>query len=246
MTREIKHGSTDQSIHVYIVDSGDGTPEQGVTSATTGLALWYRRPGAAKTAISVSDLSALTDAHADGGLLHVDDGLYRLDLPDAACAAGVAEVAIGGAADGMVVLPQVIPLVAYDPADAVRLGLTALPNAAPAANGGLGTVDGSNRIAGIAGTLTTLDALDTAQDTQHAATQAAIPSAATVADAVWDEDMSGHLTDDTYGLAMSMVQATTSGTLSGAGMTTEVFVGLVSTVTGTVDLSGNRSAVVVS
>lgn len=52
--------------------------------------------------------------------------------------------------------------------------ILALPSVAPAANGGLGTVDASNRIAGIQGTLTTLDALDTAQDVEHDATQAAL------------------------------------------------------------------------
>jgi hypothetical protein len=46
-----------------------------------------------------------------------------------------------------------------------------IPNAAAGGNGGLPTVDASNRVAGIAGTITTLDALDTAQDTQHAQTQ---------------------------------------------------------------------------
>lgn len=37
-------------------------------------------------------------------------------------------------------------IVAFNPLDSVRLGLTALPNAAAAANGGLGTVDSTNSI----------------------------------------------------------------------------------------------------
>lgn len=49
-----------------------------------------------------------------------------------------------------------------------------LPNAAAGANGGLPTVDANNRVAGIQGTITTLDGLDTAQDTQHGTTQSAI------------------------------------------------------------------------
>lgn len=143
--------------------------------------------------------------------------------------------------------------VAYDPGDAVRLGLTALPNAAPAANGGLPTVDASNRIAGIQGAKNTLDALqDLSQanvrtavglasanldtqlgalagyvDTEVAAVLAAvdtevaaikaktdnlpaspaatsdIPSAASVADAVWDEALSGHSAAGSAGLALA-------------------------------------------
>lgn len=67
--------------------------------------LWYRRgTSGAKTAINLSDLSAVTDAHSDGGLIHVDDGWYRLDVPDAAFAAGVDEVSFGGAVSGGVVV----------------------------------------------------------------------------------------------------------------------------------------------
>lgn len=63
-----------------------------------------------------------------------------------------------------------------------RLGR--IPNAAPSGNGGLPTVDASNRIAGIAGTITTLDALDTAQDAQHTATQGLVTTVDGVADAI--------------------------------------------------------------
>lgn len=49
----------------------------------------------------------------------------------------------------------------------------------------------------ISGTITTLDALDTAQDAQHSTTQSAIsglndPTAAAIADAVWTEAISDH------------------------------------------------------
>lgn len=58
--------------------------------------------------------------------------------------------------------------------------MAALPNAAPAANGGLPTVNGSNYIAGMQGTINTLDALDTAQDSQHSTTQTAVADVPTV------------------------------------------------------------------
>ena len=50
----------------------------------------------------------------------------------------------------------------------------AVPKAAPGAAGGLPTVDENNRLAGIQGTINTLDALDTAQDARHDATQTAV------------------------------------------------------------------------
>ena len=52
--------------------------------------------------------------------------------------------------------------------------LARIPNAAPGSSGGLPTVDASNRIAGIQGTLNSFDDLDTAQDAQHTATHNAV------------------------------------------------------------------------
>lgn len=135
----VKKGSTDRSVTLRIVDSGDGTPETGVVYNTSGIDLWYRREGAAKTSITEATLSALTDAHADGGFLHIGDGEYRLDLPDAAFATGANHVDVGGTVTGMIVIGGRVRLVGYDPEDGVRAGLTALPNAAAEAAGGLFT-----------------------------------------------------------------------------------------------------------
>lgn len=115
--RRIKAGSTDVSVVIRIVDSTDGTPETGVVFNTSGIDLWYRRDGAASVDITEATLSALTDAHSDGGFLHINDGWYRLDLPDAACASGVAGVQIGGTVTGMVVLSPYIELEVNTAAD---------------------------------------------------------------------------------------------------------------------------------
>ncbi len=137
MSRRIKAGTANVSVVIRIIDSGDGTPETGVTSAASGLALEYRRETAVSIAITESDLSALTDVHFDGGMLHIGNGYYRLDLPDGAVADGVTGVLVHGTATGMVVIGEYIELVDYDPYDGARLGLIALPNAAADAAGGL-------------------------------------------------------------------------------------------------------------
>jgi hypothetical protein len=54
---------------------------------TGGLAAGFVLPGAAVTAITLATQTA-AGAHSDGGFVHVSNGLYRLDLPDAATAAG--------------------------------------------------------------------------------------------------------------------------------------------------------------
>ena len=100
---DIKAGSTDQSVSFAAFTTATGAAVT-VTSATAGLSLWYRRGTAgSKTAISPSDLSALTDAHADGGILVVGGQEHRLDLPDAAVAAGVDRIEWGGEATGITI-----------------------------------------------------------------------------------------------------------------------------------------------
>lgn len=144
--RSILKGSVDQSVVVRIVDSTDGTPEEAVEHNTSGISLWYRREGGSVTAITPASLAAANSTHADGGIEHLDDGYYRIDLPDAAVASGANGVMIGGTVTGMVVIGCYVPLVDWNPYDGVRGGMTALPNAAAAANGGLATVDGSNAV----------------------------------------------------------------------------------------------------
>lgn len=102
--KTVDQGSTNVSIVLRMVDNASGSPKTDITSASTGLALWYRREGAAKVEITESDLTALTDAHSDGGMLHIADGYYRIDVPDAAFAAGATGVLVGGTASGVVVL----------------------------------------------------------------------------------------------------------------------------------------------
>jgi hypothetical protein len=138
MTIIRKAGTTDVSIVIRIIDSTDGTPETGVVAATGGLVLQYRRELAANVSLAtIVDLAALTTAHTDKGLLHIGNGYYRLDLVDAACATGATGVLVHGVVTGMVVIGEYIQLVAYDAFDAVRLGLSAMPNAAADGAGGL-------------------------------------------------------------------------------------------------------------
>jgi hypothetical protein len=133
-------GSTDISAIIRIVDSVAGTPETGVVTATAGLDLEYERIGSASVDITESDLAALTTAHTDGGILHIGNGYYRVDIPDAAFATAPSQapgVLVHGTVTDMIVIGCWIPIVAVNPQDAVRGGMTALPNAAAAASGGL-------------------------------------------------------------------------------------------------------------
>ena len=132
----VTKGTTNYSCVIRIADSTDGTPETGVVHNTTGIDLWYRRPASAHS--SITEVTQTEGgAHTDGGFVHISDGNYRLDLPDAAVATGADYVDVGGTVTGMVVYGGRIRLTDVDLGDGVRGGMTALPNAAADAAGGL-------------------------------------------------------------------------------------------------------------
>lgn len=132
-------GSTDRSVTLRCLDSTTGAPKTDVAYNSSGIDLWYRREGAALTSVTEATLAALTTAHADGGFLHVANGVYRLDLPDAAFATGANYVDFGGTVTGGHFIGGRVRLIDINLEDTVRAGLTALPNAAAAASGGLFT-----------------------------------------------------------------------------------------------------------
>lgn len=111
MSQKIIGGSTSQSVVVRIVDSADGTPEEAVTKDTAGLSIWYRRAGGVVVAATPdNDLATADAAWVAKGIIHLDDGYYRYDPPDAAFANGVASVLIGGTATDMVVIGALVTL----------------------------------------------------------------------------------------------------------------------------------------
>jgi hypothetical protein len=104
--QQIILGTDDVSVTIRIVDSTAFTPEEGVTSATAGLALWYKKGATgAETALDIADLANDEAAHTDGDIAHINDGYYRVDLPDAAIPTAENEVTVvGGTVTGMIVL----------------------------------------------------------------------------------------------------------------------------------------------
>lgn len=147
----IKAGSTSQSVTLFVQDSSvtTGAGLAGIAPAggslLSGTKFYYTFPGthAASVVQSLSVLAAVNSAFSAGGIVQIDNtnmvGVIRLDLPDAMLASGNGNSVVGLLFGGtnMAPVPLEIELVSYDPFDAVRLGLTALPNAAAAAAGGL-------------------------------------------------------------------------------------------------------------
>lgn len=216
--RRIRAGTTDVSVVIRIIDSADGTPETGVVFNTAGIDLEYRREGAASVDITEATLAALTTAHTDGGFLHIGNGYYRLDLPDAACAAGATGVLVHGTVTGMIVIGTYLELVAYDPQDTVRLGLTALPGAAAESAGGLYTRgSGAGQIAQPANGLINVNTTQIEGTDATDQITASVPTVGAIADQVYDEPIAGHQTAGTYG---AMFTPANTGTAQAGGAST--------------------------
>jgi hypothetical protein len=143
--RDVLIGQTDYTVLVRITGA-DGAPETGL--AHTDIDIAYSRvetDNDVTTAdVAPADLANLTAAHSDWGWEEVSSGdhpgLYRLDIADAVFASGAWEavVTITDASGSDFYAHDIgFRLVAFNAQDGVRLGLTALPNAAADAAGGL-------------------------------------------------------------------------------------------------------------
>jgi len=143
-------GKTNVSVYYYIVqDASNTSPGEPVTGLLfsdieTGGSASYARQGAARVDLTLITLASASATHADGGFILVDDtnmpGLYRCDYPDAAFATGVDQVflqIVVASGKNAVAAPILVDITDVDLRDSVRAGLTALPNAAADAAGGL-------------------------------------------------------------------------------------------------------------
>jgi len=146
MKQEIEIGTTDYTALILIRDT-DGAPKTGLTNASAGIDVCYTRTETDNDVVLTAGAPvalatpALTDPHLDWGFLEVDStnapGLYRLDLPDGVFASGAWTAVVSLIATDIDPTQVEYILVAVDKLDGVRMGLTALPDAAADAAGGL-------------------------------------------------------------------------------------------------------------
>lgn len=139
----IKAGSTDVTVYFRVFAyTASNIPQPKTGLVYSGFTAYYCRQRTASTAITMAT-QTVTGAHADGGLIQVSatnmPGIYRFDLPDAVCATGspYAIVTLRHSTSTNSAIDLEIELTGWDNQDGVRGGMTALPNAAAAASGGL-------------------------------------------------------------------------------------------------------------
>lgn len=139
-------GSTSIVETVFIQDSASttGGGKAGLAYNTASLTCYYKRSnGTASVSVTLADITTL-GTFVSGGFKAIDGtnmpGLYEFHPPDAAVASGAKHVTFYfQGASGMVPRPIKVRILAVNPDDSVRFGLTALPNAAAEAAGGLYT-----------------------------------------------------------------------------------------------------------
>ncbi len=143
--RTFKAGVTSQTVDVFIMDSSStiGAGLSGLAFNTAGLKAYYRK-GATGSATAITlATQTVGGAWSSGGFVEIDatnmKGVYRLDVPDTVFASSPWATLYLYGATNMAPVALELEIVAIDPFDAVRLGLTALPNAAAEAAGGLYT-----------------------------------------------------------------------------------------------------------
>jgi hypothetical protein len=142
MKHEVLIGQADYTVLVKIRDDA-GAPATG--KAHTDVDIAYARVetdnDVTTSDVAPASLSALTDAHTDWGFKEVSatdhPGVYRLDIADAVFASGAWSAVVSITGTGLDPTDLEFVLVAFNPRDGVRLGLTSLPNAAADAAGGL-------------------------------------------------------------------------------------------------------------
>lgn len=152
MKLSIKAGTTSKMVDIFVQDSSSttGAGLSGLVYNSGSLTAYYHRDtDSAATAITLATMTVGT--WATGGFKEISStnmpGVYQIGIPNAALASGATSVIIMlKGATNMAPVVLEIELTAWDNQNATTGGLSALPNANAAANGGLPTVDSNNAV----------------------------------------------------------------------------------------------------
>ena len=261
----IKKDSTSVILYVFVQNSSvtTGAGLTGLAYNTASLVAYYVRPAAASAAITLATQTT-TGAYSSGGFVEVDatnmPGIYRFDVPNAVIATGVNSVVVMlKGATNMVPVVLEIDLVAYDPQDTVRLGLTAMPNVASGSAGaivtsGTGTAQlsvssGLVTLAGVTHTGATIPTVTTTTTATNLTnlpgipanwiTAAGITAAALNGKGDWNVGKTGYSLTQTFPTNFSAMAITAGGALTAGTVSDKTGYSL--SAAQTCDITGNLS-----
>lgn len=134
MKLTVKAGETSRILQIFVRDSSSttGAGLTGLAFGTSGLTAYYHRD-TDTTATAISLVTMTVGTFTSSGFKEIDasnmPGWYQFCPPNAAIAAGAKSVGFHlKGATNMAPTPIELELVLFDPQDAVRLGLSSLPN----------------------------------------------------------------------------------------------------------------------
>ena len=130
MSYALKRGSTAKILLVYALDAADmRSGKTNLSPQTPDSSAAYIREGEAQIA-RIPIIEGKVGEYRAGSFVEVDSkllpGVYQFGVPDEMLAPGAETVTLMLKFPGAVIEPISIHLVAYDPQDADRLGMTAL------------------------------------------------------------------------------------------------------------------------
>ena len=161
----VQLNNTSRSEYVFIQNSSSttGAGLTGLTYLSAGMSATYVVERGTPGSLSFASLTNANDPWVSGGFIEVSaallPGVYRYDVPNVVFQTADKAVLMIKGATNMAPVVLEYQIVAFNPDDSTRLGLSALPNAAAGAVGGLpiGNASGQVTVAGTAsGAITNL------------------------------------------------------------------------------------------
>jgi len=195
---------------IFLQDSASttGAGKTGLAYNTGSLTCYYKRSnGTASVAVTLANITTL-GTFVSGGFKEIDGtnmpGIYEFHPPDAAFASGAKEVVFYfKGASGMVERPIKFRILAVNPDDSVRGGMTALPNAVANGSGGVPVIGtGANNFKSDSSANVTVGAMATNSVTADAM---ASDAEATIAATVWERLFANHTTPGSFGKLLNDV-----------------------------------------
>lgn len=182
----VQLNNTSRTEYVFIQNSSvaTGAGLTGLVFNSAGLTADFCVERGARTPITLVTQTP-TGAYSSGGFCAVDGtnmpGLYRIDIPNAVFATADKSVVMLKGATNMAPVLLEYQIVAFNPDDAVRLGLTAIPNQAQGLAGSLPTGNATGQVTVVS---TATGAITSSSFAAGAIDAAAIATGAVDADAL--------------------------------------------------------------
>lgn len=221
----VQLNNTSRTEYVFIQNSSSttGAGLTGLVFNSAGLTADYVVERGLRQSITLATLASADAAWSSGGFIAVDGtnmpGLYRIDIPNAVFATADKAVVMLKGATNMAPVVLEYQITGFNPDDGVRLGLTALPNVAAGASGGLPTGNASGQVT-VGSTAT--GALTSTSFAANSLTASALATDAVteITGGVWDEAYAGHTVAGSFGKLMDILRKSnyvTEGTVSASG-----------------------------